>query len=272
MVKLLLSAYRSLPLFKGKLRLGKILFKKMVNRVGAIEFTAHQHINYKIPNTLENLGVELLINGIYEKSSVSFLKDKMKDGDVYFDIGANIGSIGLPIVKSKAGLKYYGFEASPVVFEYLQRNFKENAASNYELHNCLVHEDNDKQMKFYQSELYGKSSLAPTYASKYIEVNSLSINSFCTTQKIPSVNWVKIDVQGFELYVFKGMQQLLRDKKVHNILFEFENWAEEEAGLEKGAAQRYLSDLGYDFFDMNGHKINKIITEGSTMIWARPAA
>jgi hypothetical protein len=81
---------------------------------------------------------------------------------------------------------------------------------------------------------------------------------------------IKIDVQGFELFVFKGMQQLLQNKGVDNILFEFEYWAEADAGLEKGAAQDYLKTMGYCLFDMNGTSLSDTMREGRAMIWGRP--
>ncbi|MEO6732968.1 MAG: FkbM family methyltransferase [Ferruginibacter sp.] len=242
----------------------------MIGKRVPLQFTAHQNVQYKIPNTLENLGVELLINGIYEKKLVRFLRKNIRPGDVYFDIGANIGSIGLPVVKNVQGVKYVGFEASPMVFDFLQYNFTQNKMENYELHNCLVHETDNYPMKFYASEQYGKSSLAPTYTEEYIIISSMSLDSFCQEQTLTHINWMKVDVQGYELYVFKGLNRLLTKKKVQNILFEFEYWAEEAAGLDKGAAQRYLVSCGYELFDMNGKKLTAILTEGRAMIWAKP--
>jgi len=271
MRKFLLQFYRALVPFKGKFRLGKLLFRSFIDKNYSFEFKAHQHIKYKIPNTIESLGIELLINGVYEKDVVTFLKDHVKAGEFYFDVGANIGALGLPIKKNNPGIKYIGFEASPNTFEYLKYNFSENKIENYELHNFLVHEEDRQLLKFYQAEKYGESSMAPTFTEEYIHVDSISLDSFCKTQQIHRINWIKVDVQGFELFVFKGLKQLLIDKKVENILFEFEHWAEEWAGVEIGAAQQYLIDIGYELFDLGGKKLTGIITYGETMIWARPA-
>jgi hypothetical protein len=171
--------YRKLPLFKGKFRIGKILFKNFLNNYQPVIFTAHSNIKYKIPNTVENLGVELLINGIYEKEVVAFLKKICKNGDIFLDVGANIGSIGLPVIKSKNDVKYYGFEASPAIFPYLEYNFKNNNVDNFKLYNKLIYADDDKQMKFYQASKYGKSSLSPSYSDEYIFITSTSIDNFC---------------------------------------------------------------------------------------------
>ena len=263
-----LHLYRSLPWFKGKLRLGKILFKKYIDQSYPVNFKAHGGIHYHLPNTVENLGIELMINGIYEQEIVRFLKDKIPGGIVYFDIGANIGSLGLPVMKSKKNIRYYAFEASPMVFPFLQKNLASNGLRDYVLVNKLVHKDNQQTMKFYQSEWYGKSSLAPTYSQEFVMVDSISMDQYCSAKNIEVIDWMKIDVQGFELYVFEGMQQMLRTGKIKNILFEFEGWAEEAAGLKAGTALNYLKHMGYELADLKGKPW--VQKKDETMIWATP--
>lgn len=265
-----LSLYRSLPWFKGKMRLGKLIFNSVINQSEPVSFLAHDNVFYNLPNTKENLGLELLINGVYEQDIVQFLKKQIPDGAIYFDIGANIGSIGLPVVKTKPNIRYYGFEASPMVFQYLKKNFNDNQIPFYELHNKLVHKDDEQKMKFYQSELYGKSSLAPTYSHNFVMVSSLSLDNFCTQKNIDCIDWMKVDVQGFEIYVFEGMQKLLTQKKIKNILFEFEPWAEDQAQVKVGVAKDFMESMGYELFSLQGqpwagHKIGT-----DTMIWAKP--
>ncbi len=270
-MRTLLAIYRQIPHFRGKLRIGRLLFKRFLNKSLPEAFYAHDHIRYNIPNTLENLGVELYINGIYEKEIVEFLKAHVNDGAVFFDIGANIGSIGLPVMLSKKNVLYTGFEASPNVFNFLKKNFEENKVRYFTLCNKLVHEDSNRAMKFYEAELYGKSSLAPTYTDKSIDVKSISLDNYCEEQGIKKIDWLKVDVQGFELYVFKGMKEMLRDRCVENILFEFEAWADEQAGIETGAALKYLEEEGYVLFGIDGLPWKQSAKQKETMIWARPA-
>jgi FkbM family methyltransferase len=265
-----LQLYRFLPWFKGKLILGKIFFKSVINQSTSISFYAHHHVKYNIPNTKENLGVELLINGIYEKKTVHFLQRNIPNGAIFFDIGANIGSLGLPIVKAKKNIKYFGFEASPGVYEYLVKNFSENGITNFELYNKLVHKDDNQILKFYQSELYGKSSLAPTYSSEFVMVNSISLDKYCEENNISRIDWMKVDVQGFEIYVFEGMSGLLRNKKVDNILFEFESWAEDQAEVKIGVAKDFIESFGYELFNIKGKKWKDSEKGNETMIWAKP--
>ena len=214
--------------------------------------------------------MELLINGVYENDIVQFLKREIPDGAVFFDIGANIGSIGLPVVKQKQNIKYFGFEASPNVFAYLQKNFTQNNIRHFALHNKLVHKDDGETMKFYQSDLYGKSSLSPTYSNEAVEIESLSIDKYCAENNIPCIDWMKVDVQGFELFVFEGMKKMLQEKRVKNILFEFEAWAEIEAGVEPGSAKKYIEETGYELLNLKGKPWIFDEKNNDTMILAKP--
>ena len=270
MLSHILSLYRKLPLFKGKFTAGRLLFKPLLNKEQPVTFIAKQNIKYTIPNTIENLGLELLINGIYEADIISVLQRAMKNDNVFFDVGANIGSIGLPVVKSQKGIRYFGFEASPKTFEYLLYNFQHNSITDYELHNKLIHEDNNKKMKFYEAIEYGKSSLAPSYSADYVYVDSVSLDNFCIDKSISTIDLMKVDVQGFELFVFKGLQKMLLQKKVKKILFEFEDWAEDAAGINIGEAQKFLLECGYHLYTVDGKKLNSICTKGSCMMWAKP--
>lgn len=269
MINFLLGTYRSLPLFKGKLRLGKLFFGKLIGKNDSLTFKSHYGLNYAIPNTLENVGVELLINGVYEKETIDFLNQKINDDAVYFDVGANIGSLALPVLKSKSRIKYYGFEASPVVFEFLKKNMEINCIKDFKIENKLVHRDSDQQMKFFQSELYGKSSLSPTYTNDFIQVTSISLDKYIDDHKIEKIDWLKVDVQGFELNVFEGALNALKNKKIKNILFECEDWAEDQANIPRGKARAYLEDLGYELLNFKGDKWEMETADENTMIWAR---
>jgi FkbM family methyltransferase len=264
-----LSLYRRLPWFKGKLRLGKLLFKNYIKVPREFSFRGHEGIRYTIPNTLENIGLELIINGVYEKDVLDFLKKNIQDHSVFFDVGANIGSIGIPVVKTIAGVVYHCFEASPDTFGYLQRNIEANQIKAYKASNNLVHHSSGTSCRFYVSALHGKNSLAPTYSSDYVEVQSVTIDDYCKENKVSRIDWLKVDVQGFELFVFQGAENMLRKKMIKNILFENEPWAEDQAKIDRGKAKEFLLGLGYSLHDKLGNSWNDQEITKETMIWAK---
>ena len=58
-------------------------------------------------------------------------------------------------------------------------------------------------------------------AATPIVVNQVKLDSFCEQQMIDEVDFLKIDVEGGELEVLRGASNLLEEKKIKVIQFEF---------------------------------------------------
>jgi hypothetical protein len=69
---------------------------------------------------------------------------------------------------------------------------------------------------------------------------------------LEKVDYMKIDVEGYERMVFEGGKHLLSLKNAPVIVFEFADWAENMATNTKaGDAQMFLSKLGYKLHDFS---------------------
>ena len=61
---------QKLPLFKGKLRLAKVL---IFNKEKPRQFTINHGLTIAVPNLIENISFELLVNGIYEQYIIDLI-------------------------------------------------------------------------------------------------------------------------------------------------------------------------------------------------------
>ena len=52
-------------------------------------------------------------------------------------------------------------------------------------------------------------------------IRQISLDSFCSLNKLDHINLIKVDVEGYEWDVFSGASALLRSNKIDMILFEF---------------------------------------------------
>jgi FkbM family methyltransferase len=268
---ILLKISRSLPDFKGKIRLISFIVKDLLNRKEPITIIGKHHLNYTIPNTIDSVGKCLVINGMYEKRSIDLINKSSTASSVVFDVGANIGSITLPVAKT-TGAKIHAFEPSKLSFSFLKKNVSDNNLDNIILNNYAVHSEDQIRLQFYESEeKYGNSSFSNIVKDQpHYLVQTVSLDNYCNRNSVSKINLLKIDVQGYEIEVLKGALSLLKNKAIDVIIFEMESWAEEQAGYSAGSAQEFLLMNCYQLFTMKNRKLNKIIREGKHMFIARP--
>ena len=267
------ALFRQLPDFKGKQRLAKVLFRKDLAFGRDIQVKGKYGCNYLLPNLIENVSQEIFINGIYEKATSDFCVGRLGNGSIFLDLGANIGAISVPVYKKKSDTKIICVEAAPWLSPYLRKNLELNGMNDVTLiSKALFNTDNQEIDFFSPDEKFGKGSLSPTYTNKAVKVKTIRLDTLVEELKLPRVDLIKIDVEGYEYFVFNGAERLLSGQDAPDILFEFEDWAEELAKIAPGSAQSYLLEKGYKLFQLDArsalHPLTHPLTKGSTMLLA----
>lgn len=271
---LLNNILRRLPDFKGKQRLVRLLFRKHISGLKNIIVNGDNNLKYKLPNAIENIGFEIFINGIYEKETSGFISSRIPANGIYMDVGANIGSIALPVCVKRKDITAVCIEASHRVFEYLEFNCKLNKIANVVLINNAIADKDKLQVEFISPiEQFGKGQISSYVTDDSESIATLTIDSLLKQINIEKVDFIKVDIQGYEYYAFKGAGDLLSKATAPDILFEFEDWAEESVkDIIPGDAQQVLFDFGFKLFKImnNGRFIpfTKPLRKGSVMIFA----
>jgi FkbM family methyltransferase len=266
--------FTMLPAFKGKQRLARNIFKNKIETEKNIAIKGKYNCRYLVPNLKENIGFELFINGVYEKETIEFILEKMPLHGTFLDIGSNIGAICLPVCKRRNDIKALAIEASPRVYSYLKKNIQSNAIENCITINKAVSDTDGQMVSFFSPEdLYGKGSMVAVFTNESEEIETITVDTLLNTNNIESLDFIKIDVEGFEYFAFKGAEKLLNAPNAPDILFEFVDWAEELTKTCKpGDAQKLLLEYGYCLWMIdNKNKQTPIyspVTKGSLMIWA----
>lgn len=265
---------KRLPQFKGKFRLARFLFSSYLKEAVDIEIEGKFGITYKVPNIQESIGFELFVNGVYELAYINLILKGIPQNGVLLDLGANIGSISIPIAKLRPDIKIIAVEASPRVFEYLDNNVKRNKCTNiYPINKALSTVDNQIVPFYSPTELFGKGSLSPVFTDIPENVKTITLDKLVSEYKLPKVDFIKIDVEGFEFQVLSSGLQLLSGKLSPKILFEFSGWMESQVnGSKAGNCQHFLQNLGYQLYDVTNPKktviMPEIAKEGAMMILA----
>ena len=265
---------RSLPPFKGKHRIAKILFNKIIAGRKDIIVSGKYACSYKLPNLKESIGFDIFLNGIYEQDTIDFIVSHVSPNGNMIDIGANIGAIAVPVASLRKDVQLLCIEASPRVFGYLSYNVKKNDLKNCTLINMAISDEDGRHEKFYSpDDQFGKGSFSPVFTKKMEMVETITLSTLITRQQIKKIDFIKIDIEGYEYYAFKGARELLLGPNAPDILFEFVDWAEELIKkIKEGDAQRLLLEYGYKLYTLSDTQkmqpLTAPITKGYAMIFA----
>jgi|SRR5690242_4393802 len=144
------------------------------------------------------------------------LQRYLRPGMTFYDMGANIGFFSLlaaRIVGPEGSV--VAFEADPEVAERLREHVVHNQFSKIVVLQKAVWSETctvflaraDPRV----SPDRGLGHVAPTSASDTVRVSAVSLDEF--TQTFTPPDFLKCDVEGAELEVFRGAQRLLKDKR-----------------------------------------------------------
>jgi len=169
--------------------------------------------------------LKLSTNGIFEPFETNLVKKAVRKGSVVLDIGANIGYYTLIFAKlvGEQG-KVFAFEPEPFNFKLLKKNVEINNYQNVILQNSAVSNNNGKTKLYLSQEQSGTHRIFPSHicSNNYVEVEMVRLDDYFKKNVLAEkISFIKIDVEGAELGVLKGMKSLLELNKKLEILIEF---------------------------------------------------
>lgn len=176
-------------------------------------------INPAIDNGVEN---SLYYFGTYEKGTLDFIKKNLSEGEVFFDIGANIGlmSIFSSYCVGKTG-KVYAFEANPETAKLLQYNIELNKINNITIIDKAAGNATGK-IKIYNNWAVnrgGATLIKPKQETDSFEVDLIKIDAI-TEYDSMNIGMIKIDVEGFEMDVLRGLEKILQKSNAPKLIIE----------------------------------------------------
>lgn len=148
---------------------------------------------------------------------VNILLSTLKPGDVFYDVGSNIGEYAILAAKivGKEG-HVVAFEPSRRSFERLVNNIAINGLSNVRAYPVALGDHSHRATLVLGGFLNRESRLGETEGPDAIPESHgqptevVSGDAFCAAERLRPPNAVKIDVEGYESPVLKGLEQLLR--------------------------------------------------------------
>jgi FkbM family methyltransferase len=171
----------------------------------------------------------LLMHGEWEPEETELIKKLLKPGDVFVDVGANLGYYTL--LAARAGASHvFAFEAQPSTYELLGKNVIINWMTKFITYEHLAVYSHTTDLEFFVRNHYpGNSSLGmtpPDNLNKWfdtttsVKVHAVSLDDYFA-DKPGTIDLIKVDVEGAEPAVFEGACRTLARNRDIKILCEW---------------------------------------------------
>lgn len=155
------------------------------------------------------------------KSLIDYISEYLKAGDVFIDIGANIGLFSLNASKIVGNRgKVVAFEAFSSNFKQFKNNILINNFKNIISENKAISNQNSTIEILYNEEDHNigmASAFLKDFTSKEI-VESTTLDEYASTHNISKIDLIKIDIEGGEYNAILGMAKILTNSKPRVIM------------------------------------------------------
>ncbi len=183
-----------------------------------------------------------IIDYQYQKKKYFFLKNNIKNINIFFDVGAHHGETIKDFLKNFSIKNIYSFEPSKINFDILDNKVqilkKKYLSTNIQIFNCGLGKINEtltlNEISDGESNTFNDLNTNSKYFKKKKMITSLfgikkffrdktvsnvmTLKRFMDEKKINNIDFLKIDTEGFEYNILLGLSDYL--KKTNFILFE----------------------------------------------------
>lgn len=270
------SLMQTLPQsLRGRWRLARVLLRL----AGESEATVRgaRGLRYCVPSLREPIALGIVADGHYEPQTLQAILEHMPPDGVFVDVGANIGAIVIPVASALPNARVIALEASEVVSSILRKNVRMNSLTNVEVHEALVGSRDGQVVRFNHApkDKFGMGSMGTALGGVTSMLEVTTLDTLLKSIDATSAAVIKLDIEGAEVLALEGSTALLQRKGPSPvIIFEFNDWSEENMGVPSGAAQYFLLQLGYRIASLNDSagSMTAPMCNGSAMLIAKRAS
>jgi len=186
--------------------------------------------------------------GVHQPFLTSLLPKLVFEGSSVVDIGAHIGYFTV-LFSGLAGPKgtVLAYEPAPVTFRTLKENLAKNNCKNAIAVKMAVGAKTTVEKLYLCPENIGDNRLFDSNGRAWLAVDAVKLDD--ALLHLDHIDLIKVDVQGFEGFVFQGAQQIVL-LMTRRIVFEFWPTGLEKSGFGARRTLNLLQDAGFGFFDL----------------------
>lgn len=195
----------------------------------------------------------VLAYGAYEPGIASILATILRPGDVFFDVGANIGHHSL--VAASRGARVHAFEPVPRLAERLRENFRFNQIEDRLVLNVAAVGAEPGAAVLYEADRADDGSHSiipgvPAAAHRPHQVKVVTLDGYAASNNCrPAL--IKVDVEGYEARVLDGATRLLAGNPRPFVVLETADRLADQIGESAKSVLRRLEAMGYRLYRLD---------------------
>jgi FkbM family methyltransferase len=208
---------------------------------------------------------EEIYKNTFEPDEAEFIRDFLKEGDIFIDIGANIGLYTLMAARKIGVLgKVYSFEPTGITYKRLLENININRFRNIIPVNKALSDKNGMfEMNvscdgFEAWNSFSKITRGSRFGTEIVEATRFD-SFFNGDENRDRISLIKIDVEGWEKFVLLGGEEYFKKVNSPVLIVEFVDQNTNNAGYTCKELYDQLRGYGYEILNMKDYKIQKEI-------------
>lgn len=199
---------------------------------------------------------------VFEPNTLDFIRDNLKPGQTVLDVGANVGYLSLFCSKLVTSTgRAIAFEPSEFAFNLLQKNKKINNFTNLEIYQVGLGERNEiaefnsgePGMEVYNSLGTITHRSADPQKFERVKVQLFKGSEWLHDKKVEHIHLMKLDVEGGEYTVLKGLLEMFQAHKISRLLIEITHEMSQAFGYHPSDIIIMLRECGYDWFKLHNY-------------------
>jgi len=188
---------------------------------------------------------------VYEYRLVKEMQRTIRRGDTFIDVGANIGyltSIGAGLVGPTG--QVHSFEPVPEYFKILKKVKELNPSHQIFVNNAALGEkEGEAHIDVTSLHNIGWNTMVPRFMEPSTikmsyPIKVIRLDDYIADMNLDNISLIKIDVEGFEFPVLKGLRDYLQEKRPL-LIIEVVPEAYPLLGSSMLQLSEYMAEFGY---------------------------
>ncbi len=245
--------------FKDKLRTGFFTLAGPKN----VDYLRYLKFRYKFGKFSKDKYKNLFIKRFsrFYEPEMALIPTILKNPEVIIDVGANYGPYSFYLSKIYPESKIFAFEPSTRTYNIFKKIIKKfNLRNVIPVKKGLGSAEEKKEIVMpRQYTILAYISDKKSIRNKedlFEDIEITTLDNFVKRNNLKKVDFIKCDVEGFELSVFQGATKVLKKLKPI-VLVEVEERHTKKYGINPQDVLNFFRKIGYSVYSVKKDKINK---------------